>query len=347
MDERRRPLLARSLAFASAIARALARALAFALAVALAVAGTTGERAAQAQPAGGGVAVTYQAPEGTCPGESELLARVRARAPDAPRTPRRFAVTIARDGERFVGRVSAPPAVERAVSAASCAELVDALALVIVFAVEQPPNAAGPPPATPPPAPSPEPATASVAQPPPPVRVALGAHGGVASAIAPITAPFVAVHVDVGPLARFGPSLRAGGRYARSASVDGPSGAQAAFASATAFVEGCPLRLPAPGATSAATSTLGLVPCAVLRGGVLTGVGSGFATAQSASTPWLDAAVAARLEALLGARIRLEIEGQVLFPFTRKRFLFDPDQVVFSVPAVGVSGEAGLSMSIW
>jgi hypothetical protein len=108
-----------------------------------------------------------------------------------------------------------------------------------------------------------------------------------------------------------------------------------------ARLEGCPaqLRLLDP---------LRLLPCLAVHLGRIRAQGTPSGSAgngKRVSELWADAAAALRLELTLWRLLELEIQGDVLVPFTQYTFAFDnPDTSVYQVPRVAFAGSAGVGV---
>jgi len=353
------------------------------------VVGAAADSRAQAPDASGAtepIRLDFDAPA-ACGTADDFFDALRARTDRVRRSEgyaedRRFSIRITATVSEFDGRLSvtdpgdaSPGAAstmegaERRISAASCAEVVQALAIVAALAIDanasQTAHADGPEGAAPgqpapvvpaapasasaaaeapPPAPQPKPPPSSETQTsaavPDPLRLSwfLGVQAGVELAEPrSIAFPTGALTGDValerGTL--LSPSLRAALSSSLDATVSSASG-RASFALTTLRLEPCPVRVRLSG-------VFGLVPCAVFDAGLVSAAGEGVNHHQSRLRPWIAAGAAERLFVALAARWRLDIEAGVVAAISRDTFQFLPDETVyeFSGPipfvAAGVS----------
>ncbi len=318
-------------------------------------------------------AVALSAPAG-CPSAAEFSAGVigrtdmatPARSPD--QTDLALSVVVTRRGSALFGQLTLRWANEsgiarREVEAASCAEVLDALAFVAALAIDPraqataakvepvapigdsaPPDLS-PPAAELPPAAAPdlEPASAAPAAVAPGqvsghsdwyASVGLGVEVGTASSG---PGPLLGVRFGGGVGLRLDPGLAAelqleGVR--RAASADPPSG-QAQFTLLA-------LRL-SPCARAALGSRLSAHGCVGAEMGTLAAEASGVNRARSASSLWLAASAAAGLEGRVVGGLGVGVELGALVPTKRDYFVFldrssNQDAEVFAVPSVAASG---------
>jgi hypothetical protein len=287
------------------------------------------------------LALTYAAPP-ECPTETDfgerLAQRTRDRGVDGRILDlRRFEIRIA----TFPGGARADITAfdpggrrtERRLDAATCAEAVDAAALVVALTLEE---ARSQPEALPPP-PSPPPPIAPVQPPAITDRFSVSVAMLVLSGIAPEAVPAIGAgvrfargnpgSVEILALAEF--------RYAPEAEIATPEGdARFTFTAGTAAV--C-----AGGTPVAGGPWLGA--CGAVEAGTLAAGGSDTRSPRSTRNPWISAGPAASFEWPF-ARPLLLIGGvEALFPLRRDRFLLG-ETVVHEVPALSLRAEVGLGV---
>jgi hypothetical protein len=319
--------------------------------------------------------LTYEAPPG-CPDRAAFEAKVRRRTPwlredGASPDSVTLAVTVDAEEHPASGRVEVvSPQGERtsrSLTAASCEELTDALALMTALSIdllagasdgllqaprerpEAPPSpppraepaASSPPPAprTPPPGPVPRVAPPPPASPPPDRsrgwRFAAGVGADVSWGVTPevMFGPRASVEATSPRRGVLGLSLRAA--VARAARASMPvSGGEADFTWTIGTLDICPLRWE--------QGSLTLAPCARLEAGKLDGTGVNVMPVHDAPRGWLAVAALARLRWTFAPPLALEIEGGVRAPFIRDRFIFDPDTLVYQPPPLSALAGAGL-----
>jgi hypothetical protein len=333
------------------------------------------------------VRVEIEAP-GACADEGRFVARLRARAPgltvatDAGRVVR--VRTAARDHrvEGEVTLVEGGREARRHVTGDSCAEVVDALALIAALALDHatPPStnetepsppaateratiagdagadaapaATPPPPATPP----------SEVRPPvrgaaPPVsgtaapahdssrswRASIGAHAGLTAGVAPDPILSAPVFLEV----------------ARALRGDG---ARVAPAIRMRFERSGSGAVTVPGGGAHFTWTTGSVelcpltwsrgqlelrPCARLEAGVLAGAGLAVTPERSEARPWVSGGAVGRARLGIAGPLFLELEGGALFPFTRDRFFVEPDVTIHRAPVAAWAAAGGAGVTFW
>ncbi|HMI91441.1 MAG TPA: hypothetical protein VK509_08765 [Polyangiales bacterium] len=240
----------------------------------------------------------------------------------------------------------------REVSAADCAQVVAALALVTALAIDPNASTSTAVPAQPAPRvqapPLVERARMQAKPPtPPPIdegassrwRFGLGllveALGGVAPEPAFFPRPFAQVTREID--APFGFALRLSGGRAHGEVVD--QGGRASFTLLAGRLEGCPLRV-------SATPRLALSACVPLDAGRLEAAGSGFTPSQRVARPWLSAGAIARVEWQLVDVLVLEAAGELFFPIVRDRFFVGNDATLHRVPKVAGGLAVGLGVRI-
>ncbi len=309
------------------------------LVVASALCGVLGAATARAQSSA--LDIQYQAPTG-CPGRTEFLRQIRERLskPVAGATPSFRAqvtltngaahgrlVIVSSDGTRSV----------RDVPGQSCAEVVEAMALISALTLD--PDA------------STAPLGPHVAVRPRPVvhrprhmetprerwRFELGmrlsASGAIAPGVAAAVEPFVGLEHDTGRV--FAPELRlAVLRSAESAAKTNLGVAGLVWTAAR--LSACPVRWPPE-------SSLFLSPCALFDAGVLQGRGRNTHEPRNATAAWIAPGLAGRVVWQLVRPLSLELEGGATFPLERDSFFFAPRDRAFKVPVVGAIGSIGLT----
>jgi hypothetical protein len=281
-----------------------------------------------------------------CPDVSSFVAEVEARTQRGrwARTDEgatALGVTIARVPGGATGTLTVETAdgttSEREVTAASCEQVVGALALVTALAIDpqastapvlrpRPPVAVPSAPKEPiPPAPS-----------PPVARVRwsfqMGVSGEALTALAPAIAYWVRPYVE---LARGDLALRLSAGWAR-ATARQPDGA-AALTLVAGRIEACPVRLDLG-------ASLGFVPCAALDAGQETATGVDVTPSAEVHRPWLTGGVSARLAFLALSPMSLEVGGELFAPLLRDRFYVDTDTTLYQTPSVGGALSVGVGV---
>jgi hypothetical protein len=309
-------------------------------------------RKATATP-GEAVALDYDAHAG-CPGEAEFWASVESRTPLARRVEEpgaswSFRVSITQRGGQSVGRLvivrRSGGSEERVVRDPSCAQVADALALIVAVTVD--PNASLAPAATssPPavataPAPSSTPSGPS-SQPTPPLtepeRVALaerapredrrpfgwfvGLDALAEGASSPEPSFGLALFARFGQRGGLGSSLRAEVAYVRSVpiSLDGGTAQTDVLSGA---LDACPVRL-------SVASGLHVPVCARLEVGVLQAAGQGLAPAQemSSSTLWLAPGAVVGLDWAIFRSWGLELRAGAVASIPRHTLVLAPPRI--------------------
>jgi hypothetical protein len=290
------------------------------------------------------VRLQYSAPEG-CPGLSALRARVAKRLKNGRlarpgELARVFRIHIDVAPEHAVAHMNFTDAdgreATRELSAPTCREALNAIALVAALAIEArakkeaaahasrpvapPPRPPGvphvrraEPPTNPtaPPRAEPEPASRRST-----LRAGEGALLGVDSGFAPVPALELSVLAEL----RFGSTLFQGWlAYANSGPSDA-DGVTATYRLYTLGVEACPVAVKAG-------SWLALRPCAGLNAGVVHAAGERGArvvTPNSATPPWVSALALGRLEVAPDPRLIVLLQGGAGFPLTpHRRFILN------------------------
>jgi len=288
-----------------------------------------------------------------CTTREELMARVQARsdriqfADDAPTVIRASVAPV--PGSRTVNgalTVEQPdvPATERRIRAPSCEQAADALALVIVLALDPAAMTSPAPPKSPPaPPPPPRPPVVAVVAPspvPPPLAARTG--GAVEAAgwvvVGPSPRPMPGVSIG-GLLARdrpgfWSPALALSLRRAWSSDLVEPGGI-ATFTLDSAILEACPARL--------ARSAFEGRACATLEVGRLAAAGSDTYTPASRERAYAATGASLRLAVDLTRHLQLGGRLEAAAPWRRDAFEFSPT-VFHRIAAVTVN--AGVSLAV-
>jgi hypothetical protein len=288
------------------------------------------------------VSIEYHAPAG-CPDAREFMWRVSARV---PRT--RAAAPGEKRREFLASIVSAPQGAEgrlvireadgtesiRTLEAPSCAEVADALALVVALAID--PHAS----AELPPAPQPQPPQPPPAPPPVP-RAPWRFEGGLAGFIATGFAPGGLLGAQISAGAQldatefWAPVMRAGFGYVAEQSFAVPGG-RASFGWVGGQIELCPMGIhPGP--------ALSWLLCGRGEFGSLRASGSNTVHPRSSSRSWEAVGPGTLFRYVFVRPLALEASASVLFPWTRDRFLIG-SAVVHEVPVA--VGRAGLGLVV-
>lgn len=275
--------------------------------------------------------LVFRAPKG-CPTRADLVGRVHARLPRASfesvNAPTSFLVTIDTetppDGSPEVFRAemeSARPEgpQRRTLKAPTCAEVVDAIALMIALTLDADRGKA---PEEPPPAPVPRPESPGYA-----LFLRLGVGSELGSLPHPALGVFAAVGVEksratsvLAPSFALEPSVLTSDLLAETPS----KGTYIRFG---VRAEGCPLRLPLG-------TTLSLQPCAFLGAFAVRAEGTTAPIPASQVIFWADAGLSVRARAAFGPAF-VELQGGAVVPITRPNYVLEsPKIVVYATPAV-------------
>lgn len=308
------------------------------------------------------VRLDYRAPS-SCPDARAFEAEVRARLrqsriaePDEAATTLRILVT--EDDARATARlfVGASPHATRELSASSCDELIEAMALVTAMAIEAPREEPLPSPsASPQPLPEPALAPAPIAKaaprplPPPPsnqtappsrhtARIRLGLRAALQSALAP--EPLLGGQLVLGWEHSAALELRAFASWLEGAAIDAGPG-RARFRLLGGGAEAC-------GALVRPASAFDIGPCLGVEAGALRGEGlsgGSITEAYAATRLWGAGRALGRLQWRPG-RLATELAGGAVIPLVRQSFVFEaPDTVIHETPALGWTLAAGASVS--
>jgi hypothetical protein len=289
--------------------------------------------------------VDYDAPSG-CPAARDFTAGVTGRTERAriARSADTVVVEVrVASGALIEGRIHIRgvdrEAIERTVRAASCAEVVDALALITALAfdpdasAEARPREAEPdlPPPNPPPGPTPP-------SPRPSSQAELEWAFGLGIGLIPFDSALPGN--DVG-LAAFVAASSEGKTLAPEVLVIATrrtgSASQAKFSLTTLTLAGCPLRFPATGALAAR-------PCAGFELGALSAEGVGLAIERRPTRLWLAPMLLGRGEWRFAAPFAAHVGVGLSVPLTRQHYFFDSGERVHDIPAVSAGMELGLGV---
>jgi hypothetical protein len=323
------------------------------------------------------VTLRYEAPD-RCPSASAFRAGVDSRTaradwvtPDQDPDATVLEVVLDVDGNGTRGRLTVtergrPPAAPRVVTDATCATVVDALALVAALAID--PQASLAPTLTPIPEPSAQPEAPEPSEPPeaplsydpmeppepPPERPrarmeappdeaaswrwSLGAQVGLTSALGQGSLQVVPVHAD---LRRFDADWRPSARLGFSVLV--PSEMVSSFGTARVVRYAGQLTLCPAGLDIEAFR---FAPCAGVEIGMFQAQGLDVDQARTARELWAAALIAVRTSARLGGPVLLDVEAGIAVPITRPRVIIEPDHLVVEAAPVAAILAAGLAVEL-
>lgn len=316
--------------------------------------------------------------EGACPDGDAFFGAVRARTEKArPATSgeaaRTLKVTVAEEARGSRGTLAivaadgASSTSVREVRAATCDDVVSALALVAALAIDPEArttpvalapapsssalfapdagvNDAAPPPApsasvsssarppnvpAPPPTPS-APPPREAPEPAPDKPVSLGVEVGLGAEGSTVLATRPAFSLLLGlDVAR--DSLFSPAltlRASRSlAGTAATSAGSASFVFSNVALEPCPVRF-------RLTEGVALLPCARLAIGYVDAAGSSITTPSSATRLWGDVGAHARLSLAISRFLSLDFNGGLRVPLSRDRYYVEPDATLYEIPAV-------------
>jgi len=320
------------------------------------------ERPAFAEENGERIRLDYAGAE-SCPSKQAFEGLVRGR------TSRALFVSDDGDGRVFDVRLTAGTSPKgrvvvrrggvfegtRDVRAETCADVADALALVVALAIDPmartKPLASPPEPEPPPPSPrsaEPEPIAPPVTTTETPVApsvverrsrgaFSLGTDVAIVTGAAPTTllgvSPVVAGKWPIGSMA-IGAHL--GFVHARTGEVSVPGGA-AAFTWNVGQLDGCLTPWPAARARLSA--------CARVQGGVLDASGLAIPSPKSESRAWLATGPLLRAEWSIVGPLFVDANLGMMFHVMVDRFYFLPDTTAYRVPLVGLDGAIGAGVT--
>ncbi len=324
---------------------------------------------ARLEAAEGGVSLSLSAPA-ACPPRESLVSNVSARTPEAAfvegAAALEFRVRIGQTTRGFVAAVETRihgDSETRRLQGATCAELVDAVGLVIALTID--PDAVRSLPAE-------EATRASIAEvtprasSPPSVAKERDAPPARDVAVPPAAAsrarwvPFVrgGIQAELGtlPYAALGVFGAVGVELERGPAALAPSFAfEPSFATSDAFasapargsymrgaarVEACPLRFVAFGAS--------LRPCAWMGAGLVRAEDTAAPVPEVRMAPWADAGARLRFRGEFGRRLFVEVDAGAVVPITRPTFVLEqPRSIVYATPAVGGTFALGGGVRFW
>jgi len=228
------------------------------------------------------------------------------------------------------------PTVVRTVTGRSCAEVLEATALIVVVllappvASPRPPPPAAAPPTPPPPAPAPPPPTAW--------RWGGGTAGTFVTGIAPTPLLGVEAFLDGGTRRQgWSPALRAGVAAAWRSAPD-LGGVRAAFRLTAATASACPLAW-------VPTDRIALRACAAATLGSLEATGSDATGSRAERHPWVTVGLGPRLELPLLPVLALEAAAAGEAALYEGRFRVD-DEVVRSTSPLVFHGTVGVAVRL-
>jgi hypothetical protein len=285
----------------------------------------------------------YRAHEG-CPSATAFRELVAARVSGAGQLePRRLEVTVAVHGGQSHGMLEfdADAATRRHVSDPSCAEVVDALALIAAVALTGEPVAPSLAPISPPAASQPPPDTEAPSD--ESVLPELGVHLRAATPIAP--------GATIGPHGFVGLRWHPGGTTSWAARIgvtrltsgvvsSGPAAAR--FEWTAAALDACAAFSPA--------TIVEIDGCLTLQAGRLDAEGvrtESIGDTREARSLWLSAGPLGRLRWLPIEVLAIEAAGSVEASFVRRRFHFErPDVEAHETPLFGLFAGLGLAVQL-
>jgi hypothetical protein len=313
------------------------------------------------------IELSYRSSEG-CPNEAAFMAHVRARTAlariaGAGEAVRSFAVTLdigpPANGSVTLKEASGRQGTRR-VQAGNCADVADALSLVVALAIDpgarslpertpSPPAASTPPPSAALASSSASPGVLSASREPqegaaPPARGAIrtdahsvlfaGVDFSMDSGVSPSTlfgpSPFLGW--QAGGARALAPSFRLAFLRAATGAIGAPDGT-ATFTWTVGRLDACSVALAGEGLRATA--------CARVEAGSLQVAGGAIADSLTRVRPWLAAGVLARGEWTFLAPLFLDAEVGALLRATTDRFFFVPDTTVYKVPWLGASASVG------
>jgi hypothetical protein len=279
--------------------------------------------------------------EAGCATRAGLAARVTLRsrriafvdaAPDAPDV----RVVIGPGEQQVVARLTlAWPdgrSYERQLTASSCEEATDAIALLIVLALDPSARSGGvgePPPAA-------DGGSATHASMFSLVEVSLGVGGGIAAGIAPGVMPGFGAQLRLAFAGRalWLPALQLGFVHASRSGLREPGGI-ADFTLDAALLDVC--------AVGVALGPLAARGCIAAALGSLSTVGSSTYSPGSSARMWTSLGVSLLTALALGDRLAIELRTGVTAPLTRDRFAFAPS-IFHRVSVVTLDLQLGLAL---
>ena len=286
-----------------------------------------------------------------CPNEAAFAARLRERMMGSTRSgidgPRRVLIAVRGSGEAAVGQLTlegrSGETTTRQISGPSCDQIVDALAFVVALTLD--PSASGTAPHASPTSgpPADEPAAPPSRAPPGATwRLSAAAHASLTGAFPPGLQLSVPVFVELGDespatLHRWTPAVRAGFERSFGASVQVPEGS-ARFLWTAGRLDLCAAWSLAP--------QFAIGPCLGADVGEIDGAGS-IAHPRQQSPFWFALGGLVRARWQVRSPVFLEVDAGAVVPVTRNTFVFDPDTVLYEVPAVSERVSGGVGAYFW
>lgn len=305
---------------------------------------------ARGQSAGDPVHVDYQAPA-RCPDERAFLRRVRARipglrSPTADEAPRVFRIRVVEDEGRFLGSltITEPDGAvsDRSIPAESCAEAVDALALVAALAIDpralsaRPVEVKGVEPPKPAPKPAgPQPVEPEASEMTWSAELGAGLHGASGVSPEPVLAWSASAGLGFTASGLVDPMLRGGVAWSPERTFDGQQGA-ATFEWISALVDLCVLEFD--------LGTNGSVrPCLTLELGEVRARGVRVESPNNATRTW--AATGGLVEGAWRFSGPLQLVGSAaaVLPLQRDRY-WVATELIHEVPLVAARVGLGLAL---
>jgi hypothetical protein len=296
--------------------------------------------------------VSYEAPAG-CPDRTGAQAIVVRRTSAVLVDPAevgaftRITIEAAAEGQ-FAGTLLSPDADgvprTRTISGASCAEVIDALAVIAAVHATPDTNEEQPSPVTPP-APSRGADAPRVPAPPPrsSTEFAVGIQGGLLDGPMPTAAPRGEIVASFGVRPPDGGFVHVAPRDRLSVGLSKTSKSISGFGTDFTLIEAgldaCPLRF--------GGKALGVSPCLRTEVGSLSAGTDDFVGARSRSGLWLALGGLAVATANVAPALDIELYGGIMTPLQKDRFFVEPSTTVQSVASVAVVGGAGVGVSIW
>jgi hypothetical protein len=296
--------------------------------------------------------VSYEAPRG-CPNRSEaqtiLAKRTRAILVEPGDLEASTRITIeAAVGGPFAGTLESPDADgiprTRTISGASCADVVDALA--VIAAMHAPPETKEETPTpTAPSAPSggPDAARAQGSPPRSSTTLSIGFQGGLLVGPMPNAAPRGEIVGAVGLRSAAGGIVHVSPRgrlsFGLSKNSTSISGFGTDFTLVEAGLDACPLLF--------GGETIGISPCLRTELGSLTVATDDFVGARARSGLWLAVGGLVVATANVASALYLELYGGIMTPLRRDRFFVEPSTTLQRVAASAFVAGAGVGVSIW
>jgi hypothetical protein len=292
------------------------------------------------------VRLDYEAPA-ECPDRQAFVDQVTARTDlvhiTEPATVR-WSVVLNAEGSRHVGKLRVVDAEGtesvRTIRAATCDEVVSAVALVAALSVD--PDARSEPKATPrrsAPVPEPRSAASPPAKSPPAgwhrVHWGFGEHAQWQTGVVPGGGASLRLFAGIG-WGDGGPSFRLSAARTSPSIVPTAEG-RGEISWWAARVELSPVAW-------IASRSLVVVPSAGIEAGALHAEGLDVDVTRATTRPWVSVEVGLRLEVPVYGAFRLECQGVALTPLVRDRFWIGRSTTVFRSPAVGAFGAIGVAV---